>query len=122
MNSFKEALDSYIQATNSHDFNEVAKLLSDEAVYMFMSQSWVGLNKIRSYFVNSWKAIEDEVYSIEDVKWLTADDRSATCIFIYRWRGMINGEMKEGKGQGTNVFVNEDGEWKVIHEHLSPLS
>jgi ketosteroid isomerase-like protein len=122
MKTVQNALDAYILATNSHEFENVAKLLSDHALYMFTNKSWIGKDQIQTYFEGSWKAIDNEVYSIEDITWLATHEESATCIFIYRWKGYINGEFKEGKGQGTNVFIKEKGEWKLIHEHLSPLS
>ncbi|HYK71865.1 MAG TPA: nuclear transport factor 2 family protein [Pseudoneobacillus sp.] len=122
MKTVQNALDAYIHATNSHKFEHVAKLLSNHAVYMFTNKSWIGKDQIQTYFEGSWKAIEDEVYTIEDITWLASNENSAICIFVYQWKGYINGESKEGTGQGTNVFVNENGEWKLIHEHLSPLA
>jgi ketosteroid isomerase-like protein len=36
----KAALQAYIEATNTHDFNQVRRLLADDAVYWFSDKTW----------------------------------------------------------------------------------
>ncbi|MNW67553.1 hypothetical protein D3C74_461540 [compost metagenome] len=60
------------------------------------------------------------MYRAEDVKWITTSKEQAICIYTYHWKGIYQGELAYGKGRATNVFVATlDGEWKLIHEHLS---
>ncbi len=113
------ALMKYIDATNTHNFQEVAKCLHPEAVYWFSDQTCTSLEDIELYFERSWKAIPDEVYRAEDVVWLTKDSNSASYIYTYHYQGHFNGEFISGSGRATNVFILTDNKWKLIHEHLS---
>ena len=114
-------LDEYIYATNTHDFKEVAKLLHPNAIFFFSDQTCDTLEKIEQYFNGSWNYINDEVYAAKDVTWLTKDNNSASCMYTYQYSGYVDGEFISGSGRATNVFVLLDGEWKLIHEHLSTV-
>lgn len=114
-------LDAYIRATNTHDFKEVAKLLHPEVTYWFSNQTCDSVELIEQYFNKSWNHIKDEVYSAEDVTWITVDTKSATCIYTYHYQGYIDREFVSGNGRATNVFVLHKGKWKLIHEHLSTI-
>ncbi|MGV2883784.1 YybH family protein [Paenibacillus taichungensis] len=117
---YPHALEGYIAATNTHDFDEVSKWLSPDAVYWFTGTSCTTLNEIRAYFENAWETVKDEVYRAEDVTWITTGEEQAVCIYTYHWKGMYQGQPAAGKGRATNVFVAcINGEWKLIHEHLS---
>jgi ketosteroid isomerase-like protein len=35
---------------------------------------------------------------------------------------MVEGQSAQGEGRGTSVLGKIKGEWKVLHEHLSPNS
>ncbi|WP_413379884.1 YybH family protein [Alkalihalobacillus sp. 1P02AB] len=116
---FKQVLEQYIAATNTHDFAEVEKLLHPEVIYWFSNKSCTTKEQIQSYFEHSWSVIKEEVYSANDVQWLATSDEVATCIYTYHYEGLLNGKFVSGQGRATNVFKKEDGEWKLIHEHLS---
>lgn len=120
--SCERALEQYIKATNTHHFNNVCKILHEDAVYWFSDKTCTTSSEIQSYFENAWNLIKEEVYSAEDIKWMTIDESSATCIYTYRYEGYYNGEFVTGSGRATNIFTKtDDGEWKLIHEHLSSL-
>lgn len=112
-------LDNYIKATNTHDFSEVSKLLSKEAVYYFSDASLDSNETIKEYFENTWSLIPDEYYWASDVVSLHQDEN--TCVYVYQfnYKGHMNGSFIEGYGRATNVFVRENDEFKLIHEHLS---
>lgn len=116
-----EILNNYIRATNTHDFNEVRKLLHPEAVYFFSNQTCNGHEEIQQYFEKAWDTVKDENYEARDVTWLFNNSVSATCIYTYYYEGYIDGKYASGKGRATNVFVKESGQWLLIHEHLSPM-
>ncbi|GGA85109.1 YybH family protein [Ornithinibacillus halotolerans] len=119
---YKQALANYIEATNTHDFRNVRKVLDEQAVYWFSNRTCETLEDIGNYFENAWNTIKEEVYSAVDVNWIVVEDKTATCLYTYHYEGYYNGEFISGEGRATNVFVKKSsGEWKLIHEHLSPM-
>jgi ketosteroid isomerase-like protein len=117
----EELLQAYEQRTNTHRFEEVAPLIADNAVYWFSDGSFQGKDAIEQAFAKTWAIIQDEHYAIEDVQWLVNDERCAVCIYVFRWQGMVEGQARQGTGRGTNVLEKIDGDWQVVHEHLSLL-
>ncbi|MDQ0225827.1 YybH family protein [Metabacillus niabensis] len=119
---YQDALKQYIEATNSHDFQNVKKVLHENALYWFTDKTCSTINEIQAYFENAWEVIKDEVYSANDVKWITVDDNTATCVYTYHYQGFHNGTFVSGSGRATNIFIKDStNEWKLIHEHLSSL-
>ncbi|OEH94166.1 YybH family protein [Bacillus solimangrovi] len=116
-----EVLNNYIKATNTHNFDEVRKLLHPNATYFFTDKTCTTLEEIQLYFEKAWTVIKDENYEAHDVKWLYTESNSATCTYTYFYEGYYNGEYTSGRGRATNVFVKESDQWLLIHEHLSPL-
>ncbi len=117
---YEEALQRYIELTNTHKFENVKKLLHKDAVYWFSDKTCTTIEEIQNYFENAWNIVKDEVYSAKDVKWIAISEITATCIYTYQYEGYINGQFTKGQGRATNVFVkDENGDWKLIHEHLS---
>jgi ketosteroid isomerase-like protein len=114
-----EFLSRYEQASNSHEFDQVAPLLADDAVYWFSNGTYVGIEAIRRAFETTWAAILDEDYRITDVRWLAATDETAACVYTYSWSGMIGGQRRSGGGRGTNVLRRVATGWHIVHEHLS---
>ncbi|MHC0039665.1 YybH family protein [Pseudoneobacillus sp. C159] len=121
MLNVEKALEGYIQATNSHGFPNVAKYLSENAVYWFQDKEYKTTSEIEAYFNNTWNLIKEERYWISNVQWLGISDTMATCLYQYHWEGLHNNKPISGKGNATNVFMKFEHEWKLIHEHLSPL-
>lgn len=117
--SANELLEKYKIEINSHDFNRIEQLISKDCKFWFSSGTFHGLEQTRKAFEKTWSMIQNEVYSISDVEWLWSNDESATCTYTYHWTGLISGQQREGKGRGTYCFRVEDGQWKIIHEHLS---
>lgn len=119
MDTYKQALIDYINATNTHDFSEVEKCLAKDAVYWFSDNSCTTIVEIKKYFEQAWHLVQNEVYSANNIQWLAASPEVATCIYEYRWSGLINGVHQSGRGRATNVFKQIDKKWFLIHEHLS---
>lgn len=118
--SVEEFLRDYIWRTNTHQFDEVAPAIAEDATFWFSSGSFHGLDAIRAAFERTWGVIQDEEYGIEDVEWLVVAESSAACLYTFRWRGNIDGAAREGSGRGTTVLRKDNGRWLVVHEHLSP--
>ncbi|MFB7138315.1 YybH family protein [Gottfriedia sp. NPDC056225] len=118
--NYQDALQQYIIATNTHDFDQVKKYIHKDATYWFSNKSCTNLLDIQQYFENAWNLIQDEVYRATNVNWLTTDENSASCTYQYHYEGYMNGKFVKGHGRATNVFMKDAvGDWKVIHEHLS---
>ncbi|EJW20117.1 nuclear transport factor 2 family protein [Paenibacillus alvei] len=119
--SYQKALERYMKATNTHDFENVQACLDTSAVYWFSDRTCKTLEEIRAYFEHAWEVIQDEVYSASDVQWIAVDEQTAVCLYTYHWSGLYQGKQAEGSGRATNVFKLIAGEWKLVHEHLSAL-
>ena len=109
----------YEQATNRHDFNDVAPLIADDATYWFTEGSYHGIEAIRVAIERTFAAILDEVYEIRNLEWVAVADDLAVCRYQFFWTGMVDGQPDCGHGRGTNVVAKRDGDWKMLHEHLS---
>lgn len=119
MRDLDEFVQRYVQATNSHDFDQVAPLIARDAVYWFSNGVHEGIGAIRAAFETAWATIADEKYDISDVRWIAADDLVAVCLYRFTWSGLVDGQPRSGGGRGTNVLARRDGSWQMVHEHLS---
>lgn|SRR5699024_562108 len=115
----QEAMKEYENATNSHIFENVAKLIDEDAIYYFSDETIRGHDQLKPYFEKTWRNIQDEVYTISNVNWVAHGETVAVCIYQFHWTGNVRGKRKEGNGRGTQVFKRSDVGWKVVHEHLS---
>lgn len=110
---------AYEQATNSHDIAQLTPLIAPEAVYWFSDGSHRGRDAILAAIADTFATIRDENYQITELEWITASTNHATCRYRFSWTGTINGQPRSGSGRGTNVLINSDGTWQMLHEHLS---
>ncbi len=110
---------TYVDATNSHNFANVQDLLLTDAVYWFNKSESQGIAAIKKNFESTWSYLPDEVYGIENVKWLSIEKNSATCIYEYTYQGTHDGKQVKGRGRGTSLLVKHNGKWRIVHEHLS---
>jgi ketosteroid isomerase-like protein len=113
-------IEEYSRRTNLHRFDDVAPLIDERALYWFSDGSThEGINAIRAVFEHNWKVIRNEVYRIEDVRWIAQDENIAVCVYRFRWDGEGKGGRVRGEGRGTSVLQKLNGQWRVVHEHLS---
>ena len=119
MNDLDQLLKQYEEATNSHDFDNVASLISKDAVYWFSDGSYEGLASIHEAFESAWNTVKDEVYTISNVRWLAISETAAVCVYDFSWKGVIDGRPMSGGGRGTNALTKTDKGWQIVHEHLS---
>ena len=114
-------LREYEEATNSHNFDKVRKFLLKEAIYFFSDGTHRGIKEIENAFVTTWNKIRNETYTISKIEWITIEKESASCVYVFHWKGHVSGNLKEGIGRGTNILVKRKGRWHISHEHLSTL-
>lgn len=112
-------LKAYEKQTNTHNFDNVAPLIEDSATYFFSDGTFVGIEEIRKAFNETWQHIQNEEYSIKNLKWIVVSEIVAVCSYEFFWRGIVDGKTRNGRGRGTNVLVRIGDTWKMKHEHLS---
>lgn len=115
------ALEAYLAATNTHDFDHVERVLAPDAVYFFGDATCTGVNEVRGYFERTWAMIPDETYWAEGIQWVNRTTDTAVATYTYHWRGTINRQERSGSGRATNVFTRTPHGWRLTHEHLSSL-
>jgi len=115
----KKFLEQYESATNTHDFSNVWPLIAPKAVYWFSDGRHVGIAAIEKAFVSTWKRIKAETYRIKNVRWLVVTDAAGVCAYDFEWSGSVQGNIRKGKGRGTNVIIKRGNQWQILHEHLS---
>jgi len=81
-----------------------------------------GRAAVQKAFQRNFAAITDETYQITNVHWLLDSDETAVYLFDFNWKGKINGQSASGGGRGTSVLVRDNGQWKLIAEHLGPAA
>ncbi len=117
--SAKNILEKYKVEINKHNFDTLEPLISQECKFWFSSGTFVGLEQTRKAFEKTWGMIKDEVYTLSDVEWIGESDHAAVCVYTFHWKGLIEGQFREGNGRGTSCFRRENDGWKIVHEHLS---
>jgi ketosteroid isomerase-like protein len=110
---------AYEKATNSHDITQLAPLIAPGAVYWFSDGSHRGRDAVLAAIGETFATIRDEIYQIDDLEWIAAAPNHAVCRYRFAWTGTVDGQPRPGNGRGTNVLVNNDGAWQMLHEHLS---
>jgi ketosteroid isomerase-like protein len=115
----KELMKLYESQINHHRFADIESLISPNARFWFSSGTFHGMNQIQSAFEKTWNLIQNEFYWLTDLEWIAESETSATCIYTFNWKGMIDGQERNGSGRGTSVLRKEDNNWKIVHEHLS---
>ena len=110
----------YEQATNSHDIDRVAPMIAEDATYWFSDGSHRGLEEIKVAIERTFATIHDEVYEITDLAWRGAERgaRSVPVPLLVDGRDRWPAPLRPRSRQ-PNVIVRRDGEWRMLHEHLS---
>lgn len=114
------ALTSYIEKLNTHSWDQIAPHVTDDAVFIFTEDTFVGKAAAKAAFEKTFKLIENEVFSIHDVSWTAVTGNMASCHYEFRWKGVIEGQESSGGGRGTSILRKVDGRWLIAHEHLGP--
>ena len=110
----------YEAAANAHDLEAILNLIADDAVFLFSDGSaHIGKAAVKKAIQANFDAIKNETYRISQITWLGQSDGFAACVYGFEWSGTIEGKPAGGAGRGTTVLTRVDGNWRVVHEHLS---
>ena len=116
----KTALSTYVEKLNTHSWEQIAPCVTEDAVFLFTEDTFVGKAAAKAAFEKTFKLIENEVFSLHDIAWTVVTDEVATCHYEFRWKGLISGQEASGGGRGTTILRRVDGRWLIAHEHLGP--
>lgn len=116
-----DLLEQYEARINLHQFDAVAPLIADDAVFWFNDGSFVGTEAIRRAFERTWAALADETYWLTDRCWVAMGQDAACCLYQFNWKATVSGRPTTGMGRGTTVLAMTADGWKIVHEHLSGL-
>lgn len=115
----KTFMQAYEKAANSRDFDNVAPLIADNAVFIFTNGTFKGKLAIHKAFKDTWNKIQKETYSVSNIKWLKNGYRNAICEYSFKSDGIVDGKRQVYEGRCKNQLKRIDGNWRIIHEHLS---
>jgi ketosteroid isomerase-like protein len=114
------ALTAYVEKLNTHSWDQIAPCVTEEAVFIFTEDTFVGQAEAKRAFEKTFKLIENEVFSLHDIEWTVVTHDVATCRYEFRWKGLISGQEASGGGRGTSILRKVDDRWRIAHEHLGP--
>jgi len=116
----KDFIKNYEKALSTQDWNQVAPLIHPNSNVIFSNGDvHIGKENIKKAFEFNFSLIENEKYSIKNVRWLLKKQTTAMYVFDFFWKGIMNKKLVEGKGMGTCVLVKQNGFWVLLSEHLS---
>lgn len=104
------------------DFNLIRHLIDERAVFRFNDGDFVGRDAIQAVFEKTWRGdpgVKKARFYLSDIVVLTTDAASATATYTYNWEGSQAGRTFTITGRGTRVLRFEQGEFRIVHEHLS---
>lgn len=114
-----EFIIAYESGLATQDWKNLDALISDNIAVTFSDGSvYTGRSKVKAAFEKNFNSIKSEKYSIENVNWLKKEESYAVYIFEYHWSGLVKGNSVSGQGVGTSVIIKENGDWKLLTEHL----
>lgn len=107
------------------NFDLVADLIHERAVFRFNDGDFVGRAAIRAAFEKTWASSsgthEEEKFYLSDIVVVATDTNTAAATYHWNWEGVSQGKSFRVQGRGTRVLVREGGRWLIIHEHLSRM-
>lgn len=104
------------------DFKLIRHLIDERAFFRFNDGDFVGRDAIQAVFEKTWRGdagVKKARYFLSDIVVLTTDAASATASYTYNWEGSQAGRTFAIAGRGTRVLRFEQGEFRIVHEHLS---
>ena len=70
---------------------------------------------------NELSSLEDAIFNVSDLK-IDVIRQVAVATFILDIKASIQNTAISGSNRTTFVFVEDEGSWKVLHEHFSPVA
>jgi ketosteroid isomerase-like protein len=109
----------YEEASRAKRFEKLSPLVADNAVFWFVDGSFVGKPAIRQAFEDRWTRMRDEECTRTNVDWVVATYWTSACTFDFRSEHTVNDQRAAHNGRGTTLLRRIDGNWRIVHHHLS---
>ncbi len=115
-------LEHFEALAQQEDFSLLRDLIDERAFYRFSDGDFVGHAAIQAAFEKTWRGDPTVVkarFYLSDIVVLTTDEASASATYTWHWEGSQGAQRFGIQGRGTRVLVRRDGQWRIVHEHLS---
>ena len=86
------ALSAYLEALNTHLWDQIAPHVAEDAVFIFTEDTFKGHAAAKAAFEKTFALIQDEHFSLHDIAWTVVTDDVAACRYEFRWKGLISGQ------------------------------
>ena len=117
----EEFVQAWEAALATQDWSRVEPLVHPAACVTFSNgTSHRGREAVQAAFTRNFEMIQSEPYRMSNLHWIRKDETFAVYLFEYDWKGIINGKPANGAGRGTQVLIQENGQWQLLAEHLGP--
>ncbi len=120
--SVLQFLNRFEALAEKEDFNLIRDMIDEQAVFRFNDGDFVGRQAIQAVFEKTWRgdpSVKKVRFYLSDIVVLTTDHSTATATYTYNWEGSQAGREFKIRGRGTRVLLRENGQFRIIHEHLS---
>ncbi len=120
--SVLQFLNRFEELAEKEDFNLIRDMIDEQAVFRFNDGDFVGRQAIQAVFEKTWRgdpSVKKVRFYLSDIVVLTTDHSTATATYTYNWEGSQAGREFKIRGRGTRVLLRENGQFRIIHEHLS---
>lgn len=110
---------AYENALHTQRWERVMPLIHPNAGITFTNGTVLqGINEIKPAYEKNFAYFKNEEYKIENVRWLIENENTASYLFDFSWKCIIDNKVEEGSGIGSATIVYEKGSWLIISEHL----
>ncbi len=120
--SVLQFLNRFEALAEKEDFNLIRDMIDEQAVFRFNDGDFVGRQAIQAVFEKTWRgdpSVKKVRFYLSDIVVLTTDHSTATATYTYNWEGSQAGREFKIRGRGTRVLLRVNGQFRIIHEHLS---
>ncbi len=120
--SVLQFLNRFEALAEKEDFNLIRDMIDEQAVFRFNDGDFVGRQAIQAVFEKTWRgdpSVKKVRFYLSDIVVLTTDHSTATATYTYHWEGSQAGREFKIRGRGTRVLLRVNGQFRIIHEHLS---
>lgn len=115
----EQFIEAYKAALATQQWANVEALIHKNACVTFSNGAvHNGISAIQAAYERNFALIKNEDYQMSNLHWVLKTETTAVYLFDFSWRGIINGQSASGAGKGTAVIVFEEGQWKLMAEHL----